>query len=121
LTRSCPRCSQAFVDFEGCGALSCPRCQCAFCAYCQADCDSDSQAHSHVARCPWNLRREVFSRKERFEEAQQQRRVRQIRAFIASLSPQTRKAVLDLCRVELEGLGLSLADLHDDEEAGAKI
>jgi hypothetical protein len=47
--------------------------------------------------------------------------VRQIRAFIASLSPQTRKAVLDLCRVELEGLGLSLADLHDDEEAGAKI
>jgi hypothetical protein len=78
LTLSCPRCSQAFLDFEGCCALSCARCGCSFCAYCQQDCGTD--AHGHVARCPWNIRREVFSRKERFEEAQQLRRKRQVPA-----------------------------------------
>ncbi len=32
------------------------------CAYCQAACDNASDAHTHVARCPWNLRSEVFAR-----------------------------------------------------------
>ena len=34
--RRCPRrdCQQAFVDFEGCFALTCSRCTNAFCAYC---------------------------------------------------------------------------------------
>ena len=36
LTLSCPRCHQAFVDFDGCFALNCGRCRAAFCAYCLA-------------------------------------------------------------------------------------
>jgi len=37
LTLACPRCEQAFVDFEGCLALRCARggCGCAFCGLCQ--------------------------------------------------------------------------------------
>jgi hypothetical protein len=53
LTDACPRCSQAFLDFNGCCALTCSRCPCAFCAWCLADCGAD--AHRHVANCPRNL------------------------------------------------------------------
>jgi len=37
LTLACPRCGQAFVDFDGCLALTCRRvsCGCAFCGLCQ--------------------------------------------------------------------------------------
>ena len=49
LTLACPRCTQAFVDFEGCFALNCGRCRAAFCAYCLADCGRD--AHAHVGTC----------------------------------------------------------------------
>jgi hypothetical protein len=51
LTLSCFRCGQAFVDFDGCCALTCSRqgCGCGFCAFCLKDCGSD--AHAHVAKC----------------------------------------------------------------------
>lgn len=53
LTLKCPRCSQAFVDFQNCFALTCGRCGCGFCAWCLRDCGDD--AHRHVANCPENL------------------------------------------------------------------
>eukprot|EP00929_Paragymnodinium_shiwhaense_P039962 TRINITY_DN20911_c0_g2_i2.p1 TRINITY_DN20911_c0_g2~~TRINITY_DN20911_c0_g2_i2.p1 ORF type:complete len:279 (-),score=25.42 TRINITY_DN20911_c0_g2_i2:115-951(-) len=34
LTIKCPRCAQAFVDFDGCFALTCSRCGGAICAWC---------------------------------------------------------------------------------------
>ena len=50
LTLSCPRCEQAFVDFDGCFALRCARCQAGFCAYCLADCGRDAHAHIPAVR-----------------------------------------------------------------------
>ena len=38
LTLKCPRCEAAFVDFNGCFALTCHRCACGFCAHCLQDC-----------------------------------------------------------------------------------
>ena len=54
LTPKCPRCKQAFFDFDGCFALTCSniQCQAAFCAYCFKDCGGD--AHQHVANCKHN-------------------------------------------------------------------
>mmetsp|Transcript_46753 Transcript_46753/g.92313 ORF Transcript_46753/g.92313 Transcript_46753/m.92313 type:complete len:408 (-) Transcript_46753:124-1347(-) len=49
LNLKCPRCSQVFLDYEGCAALKCSRCHCAFCAYCLRDCGRD--AHGHVPDC----------------------------------------------------------------------
>ena len=51
LTLKCPRagCRAAFLDFNGCFALTCGRCGCGFCAWCLADCGDD--AHTHVAGC----------------------------------------------------------------------
>lgn len=45
LTLHCPRCAQAFFDFEGCFALKCSKCPCNFCGWCLADCGTDSHAH----------------------------------------------------------------------------
>ena len=55
LTLSCPRCGQAFFDFDGCCALTCSRqgCKCAFCAFCLEDCGDD--AHTHVKQCGGNF------------------------------------------------------------------
>ena len=117
LTLCCPRCGQAFIDFDGCCALSCPRCRCAFCAYCQEDCGTDSAAHNHVPRCPWNARREVFSKKERFEEAQRERRIRSLIAFLGMLDVQTRLAVLEMCRADIEGVGIALDDVANSSMA----
>jgi hypothetical protein len=53
-TLRCPRCSTAFIDFDGCFALTCgkPGCNCGFCAWCLVDCGAD--AHGHVANCDYN-------------------------------------------------------------------
>lgn len=53
LTLRCPRCMQAFVDFDACFALTCARCKCAFCGWCLVDC-GDVNAHRHVANCALN-------------------------------------------------------------------
>ena len=46
LNPTCPRCKNAFKDWEGCFAVVC-NCGCGFCGYCLQDCGSD--AHHHVA------------------------------------------------------------------------
>ena len=54
LTLACPRCGQAFLDFQGCMALTCSRagCGCGFCAMCGEDCGND--AHGHIREgCPY--------------------------------------------------------------------
>ena len=52
LTLKCPRCRQAFADYDGCAALKChkPGCNAGFCAFCLADCGHD--AHHHITECP---------------------------------------------------------------------
>ena len=65
LTLKCPRCGQAFLDFDGCFALTCSRCGCGFCGWCLHDCGDD--AHRHVANCAFNLAGgEVYSTQEKF-------------------------------------------------------
>ena len=37
LTLKCPRCNRAFLDYNGCAALTCDACGCGFCAKCLKD------------------------------------------------------------------------------------
>ena len=107
LTLSCPRCQQAFVDFEGCFALSCSRCRCGFCGWCLADCGAD--AHGHVMRCGAKPPGAdvYFGSRQQFEEAQRRRQRALIRAFLdGEVDGDLRAAVLEACRVELEANGL---------------
>jgi len=68
---TCPRCSQVYLDFDGCCALKCPKCACGFCAWCNEDCGAD--AHRHVAHCKRKAKGSkdpFFARRQDVEAAQ---------------------------------------------------
>mmetsp|Transcript_35864 Transcript_35864/g.83112 ORF Transcript_35864/g.83112 Transcript_35864/m.83112 type:complete len:311 (-) Transcript_35864:240-1172(-) len=110
LTLSCPRCGQAFVDFEGCFALTCSRDNAAFCAYCLEDCGSN--AHPHVKICRHNPNRGrsgndvYYNDRGAFEAAQSERRVRMLWDYLGKLVPKEREDALEDCRQDLNDLGL---------------
>ena len=87
LTLACPRCSRAFIGFEGCFALKCseyrfndPNSCCQFCAYCLEDCGQDAHPHVRANTCPGN--RGLFQPVEVFEDAQRSRRERMLRECV---------------------------------------
>eukprot|EP00549_Striatella_unipunctata_P024881 CAMPEP_0118677548 /NCGR_PEP_ID=MMETSP0800-20121206/2690_1 /TAXON_ID=210618 ORGANISM="Striatella unipunctata, Strain CCMP2910" /NCGR_SAMPLE_ID=MMETSP0800 /ASSEMBLY_ACC=CAM_ASM_000638 /LENGTH=123 /DNA_ID=CAMNT_0006573237 /DNA_START=292 /DNA_END=663 /DNA_ORIENTATION=+ len=106
LTLRCPRCSQAFLDFDGCFALTCCACDCGFCGWCLEDCGSD--AHRHVANCPAKLGSDaLFGTKEQFRKAQQKRKEERLVAFLGSLpTNEQRLAALDGVKSDLDDLGI---------------
>jgi hypothetical protein len=104
LTMRCPRCEQAFLDFDGCWALTCARqgCGCAFCANCLKDCGND--AHAHVARCNGD----VFGSIHNFSQRQKQRQRKLVEEYLAN------PALIDV-RVSIkQACERELADLYDD-------
>ena len=112
LNPACPRCGQAFVDFDGCFALSCSRVgcplpACGFCAYCLHDANGD--AHHHVANCPHNIApgRSVWATLEIFREAQRRRCTRMMREYLANLDEASRARALRDCAQDLRDLGIA--------------
>lgn len=103
LTLKCPRCGQAFVDFEACFALRC-KCGAAFCGWCLKDCGND--AHAHVATCTSKLDNDkYFSSPEKFKEAQNKRR----RALILKYMTKKKFNDSERCNIALK----LLTDLTD--------
>ena len=51
LTLRCPKCNQAYHDFEGCLSLQCSKCKCYFCAKCHHRSADSRTSHNHVATC----------------------------------------------------------------------
>lgn len=85
LTLRCPRCKTAFMDFDGCFALTCGKnsCHAGFCAWCLKDCGAD--AHSHVPACPENGNGgSVYGTEIQFKNHHQQRRERLVREVFGS-------------------------------------
>lgn len=126
LTLACPRCTQAFVDFEGCFALNCGRCRAAFCAYCLADCGRD--AHAHVGTCAEgkdSLKQSggsanrrigghpatVYGTKAMFDVAQKRRRCKHLALFLERHDETTRARLLREIEPELRDLGITPADV----------
>jgi len=107
LTLSCPRCTQAFIDFEGCCALTCSRCAAAFCAFCLEDCGAD--AHRHVAACRHNPQKDVFMSRDGFKQAQCVRRTRMLRDYLCMLNRDECALVIKECTVELQDLNIDPA------------
>jgi len=98
LTLKCPRCRTAFIDFNGCAALTCARCNCGFCGYCQMDCGHD--AHDHVPRCPLGVG--MFVPIEQWEGIQREQKGRKVRELLGRLGVEDRAEVLRLLRPLLE-------------------
>ena len=125
LTLCCPRCAQAFVDFDGCFALNCGRCRAAFCAYCLADCGRD--AHAHVGACAEGKdslkasgasnRRisghpaTVYGTKAMFEVAQKRRRCKHLALYLERFDEKMRADIVKAVEPELGDLGIAPADV----------
>eukprot|EP00521_Asterionellopsis_glacialis_P008356 CAMPEP_0195289212 /NCGR_PEP_ID=MMETSP0707-20130614/5584_1 /TAXON_ID=33640 /ORGANISM="Asterionellopsis glacialis, Strain CCMP134" /LENGTH=872 /DNA_ID=CAMNT_0040349191 /DNA_START=201 /DNA_END=2819 /DNA_ORIENTATION=+ len=112
LTLRCPRCRQAFLDFDGCFALRCNMCPCGFCGWCLQDCGSD--AHSHVLDCTTKPKghRDYYGTLEQFELAQKLNRKRLLIEFLSSKSKNEQIACLASLERDLLDLGISL---HESE------
>lgn len=109
LTLKCPRpdCRQAFIDFSGCFALTCTRCQCAFCAWCLADCGTN--AHDHVRACPHKLASANFHGSiQEFNRAQKMRRERLLQGYLQSIPGDIRPGVIASINRDLQDLGLEV-------------
>ena len=113
LTLKCPRatCKAAFIDFDGCFALTCGRCGCGFCAYCLKDCGED--AHSHVATCRHNTEGgDVHAPIDAFHRAQKARVTRLVREYVArEVEEGVRGDLVGAIDRDLKDLGISRNDV----------
>ena len=112
ITLACPRCGQAFIDFNGCMALTCSRvgCGCGFCALCQEDCGGD--AHPHVGGgCPLaesiGLKpREFHIREADYAKAMTRAKVIKLHEYLDTLTEARKQHALQDCEREIRDLGL---------------
>ena len=130
LTLACPRCGQAFIDFNGCWALYCGRagCGCGFCAICQEDCQGPETAvsggdpaHKHVASCPLlkriGMADKVHQGGGTWEKASRKAKMLMLKDYLATLTEAQRQHALTDCERELRDLKINPADLGKAEEA----
>uniref|UniRef100_A0A0G4F0X3 Protein kinase domain-containing protein n=1 Tax=Chromera velia CCMP2878 TaxID=1169474 RepID=A0A0G4F0X3_9ALVE len=115
LTLKCPSCRAAFVDYDGCAALTCSRCGRGFCGYCLQDCGQD--AHDHVPHC--QIAREVGRRLgirlgmypgsiENWEHFQRERQADKMTELLQRLGGEERQEVVRLLRPLLDERGIRL-------------
>lgn len=141
-TCACPRCTQAFLDFSGCFALTCARCGAGICAYCLTDCGKD--AHAHIGQCSiakdvakWQVKHDkekarhmqatnrghavgTFGTSDMFDQAQRLRRIRHFAARSATWDDDFFKRVLASLEVELKDLGIAPNEIVKERAAAVK-
>jgi len=110
LTLKCPSCKTAFVDFDGCFALSCKSCPCRFCAGCLAPAKDGQECHRHVSACEVCRKAGVkgyFGTFPQFEQIHKTRRCKLLKEFLER--PDMRELagkVVEAMRKDLEDLNL---------------
>jgi hypothetical protein len=107
-TLKCPRCYQAFLDFDGCFALKCSSCPCNFCGWCLEDCGTD--AHPHVKSCKQKPKTSdsYFGTKEQFIQGQNERRKNLLLKFLEDYSSDKKKIILQSIQTDLEDLQINI-------------
>jgi hypothetical protein len=104
LTLKCPRCQAAFIDWDGCMALTCAACGCGFCGWCLSDCGDD--AHRHIERsCPATDTRgdqALFPSKAEYEAAWRTRWRKLLLQHLGKVEPEVAAQVAGELRTELE-------------------
>ncbi len=112
LTLRCPRCKQAFLDFDGCFAISCNICPCNFCGWCLMDCQGD--AHPHVKECRDRHpnAQSYFGTKDQFQQAQNKKRIEKLKIFLKDYSVANRITILESIKNDLDDLGISTTLFH---------
>jgi hypothetical protein len=112
LTLRCPRCKQAFLDFDGCFAISCNVCPCNFCGWCLMDCQGD--AHPHVKECHDRHpnAQSYFGTQDQFQQAQNKKRIEKLKIFLKDYSVANRITILESTQNDLDDLGISTTLFH---------
>lgn len=110
LTLHCPHvnCNVAFLDWDGCFAVTCNACNSSFCGWCLTDQGRD--AHPHVKACPQSLQPGgYFGTQEQFNQVHRQRRTNEIQSYLASIHDvQLRNEVSKAIMKDLQDLGIHL-------------
>ena len=127
LNLACPRCGQAFVDFNGCMALTCSRagCGCGFCALCQEDCGND--AHAHLGRgCPIAAQvgvkpKEFYMDEREWPKVSSKTKGLKLKAYLDTLTESQRQHALADCANELAALNLRPGDFGAADAAAAPL
>ena len=117
LTLKCPRCNQAYFDFDGCAALTCSGCGTGFCAWCGVDAGRD--AHGHVACCPAKPTGadQFFGTELQIKAAQMCQKRRHLCDFMCTLPHEVQDKLREEMRDDFEGNGLyDVEDANVDEE-----
>jgi predicted outer membrane repeat protein len=110
LTLKCPRCGQAWLDWDGCMALTCSAagCGCGFCGWCLKDCGAN--AHAHIReRCTAKAAGadQWHPKPPQYRAAWQRRWARMVRGRLDAMDPELARATVRNIRAELLGAGLA--------------
>lgn len=82
LTLRCPHCDAAFLDFDGCAAVTC-RCGGHFCAICLSPSGSSESIHAHVLACAGGS---YYVTQHRWAAMQHDRRARLTRQYLRNVA-----------------------------------
>jgi len=91
LTLKCP-CGAAFVDFDGCFALTCSRCHQPFCAWCLQR--SPGEIHHHVQTCPRNPGNTYYGTQQEFNQFHAERKRRLVQERIEREEEEVKEKVM---------------------------
>jgi len=108
LLMKCPRCKNAFYDYDGCNALTCASCAAGICAICLADCGND--AHEHVR----NLHGDLFDKK-MFLTAREKRESETVQMFLSDLQDESEELIL-MVKNHAEKAGARSAEKHGQND-----
>lgn len=108
LTLHCPnpRCKLAFIDFDGCFAVTCHSCKANFCAWCIDHWTMDD-VHGHVPGCRESLSPgQFYGSQQLFRQAQTKRKKRLVIQRLQREDNDVRKRVLERMRKDFEDVGI---------------
>jgi hypothetical protein len=110
LTLRCPRseCGQAFVDFDGCMALTCSRCKAGICGKCFMEFGNDAHLHITRGECTVDSSKLIFANDTYIRNVQRVYRTNKLNAYLRTLRPETASEVIRRCDKELRDLEINI-------------
>lgn len=106
-TLKCPRCKQAFLDYDSCSAITCAGCACGFCSYCLEDCGKDAHQHfyKNKSKCP-KEGGPLFIDHKKWIVYQNKRKGKLLAEYVATVPEASRQTVCDLIAPDAKDLGI---------------
>lgn len=117
---SCPNCSSAFFEFDGCVAVTCGTCKAGFCGLCLQNCGTD--AHNHVLSCAKNPKnpKDYYVEKSQLDAVHLDMRNQKLKDYLDRnrFNAKVHEQIIEKIRKDLMDLRMkipvSLADTHTE-------